>query len=47
MTKKYGQAVVVFDGYKAGSSTKDCTYRRRFRLSGMEGDIQYVYEATY
>ena len=46
MTKKYGQAMVVFDGYQAGSSMKDCTHRRRFRLSGTEGDIQYVYEAT-
>jgi len=28
VTKHYGQAVVVFDGYAAGPSTKDCTHHR-------------------
>ena len=34
VTKHYGQAVVVFDGYEAGPSTKDSTYQRR---TGCEG----------
>ena len=34
MTKHYGQAVVVFDGYEAGPSTKDSTHERR---TGCEG----------
>jgi len=29
VTKHYGQAVVVFDGYAAGPSTKDCTHRHQ------------------
>ena len=29
VTKHYGQAVVVFDGYEAGPSTKDSTHERR------------------
>ena len=29
VTKKYGQAVVAFDGYQAGPSTNECTHRRR------------------
>ena len=28
VTKQYGQAVVIFDGYAAGPSTKDCTHHR-------------------
>ena len=28
VTKHYGQAVVIFDGYAAGPSTKDCTHHR-------------------
>ena len=34
VTKHYGQAVVVFDGYEAGPSTKDSTYQRQ---TGCEG----------
>ena len=34
VTKKYGQAVVVFDGYHAGPSMKDCTHRRRVGCQG-------------
>ena len=34
MTNHYGQAVVVFDGYEAGPSTKDSTHQRR---TGCEG----------
>ena len=34
MTKYYGQAVVVFDGDKAGASTKDSMHARR---AGHEG----------
>ena len=34
MTKYYGQAVVVFDGDKAGASTKDSMHARR---AGCEG----------
>ena len=36
VTKKYGQAVVVFDGYQAGSSTKDSTDRRRIGCQGQK-----------
>ena len=28
VTKHYGQAVVIFDSYAAGPSTKDCTRHR-------------------
>ena len=34
MTKHYGQAVVVFDGYEAGPSTKDSTHQCRTRCEG-------------
>ena len=34
VTKYYGQAVVVFDGDKAGASTKDSTHHRG---AGCEG----------
>jgi hypothetical protein len=29
VTRKYGQATIVFDGYEDGPSTKDCTHLRR------------------
>ena len=29
MNDHYGQAIVVFDGYTGGSSTKDCTHNKR------------------
>ena len=29
ITRKYGQATIVFDGYEDGPSTKDCTHLRR------------------
>ena len=35
VTKHYGQAVVIFDGYAAGPSTKDCTHH--CRGGGREG----------
>ena len=31
--QRYGKAMVVFDGYKNGPSTKDCTHQRRTSLS--------------
>jgi 5'-3' exonuclease len=34
VTKHYGQAVVVFDGYEAGPSTKDSTHQRRVECEG-------------
>ena len=40
VTKKYGQAMVVFYGYQAVPSTKDSTHRRRVGCQG------YIYEAT-
>ena len=36
VTKKYGQAVVVFDGYHAGPSMKDSTHQRRVGCQGQK-----------
>lgn len=33
VVQRYGKATVVFDGYKNGPSTKDCTHQRRTSLS--------------
>ena len=34
VTKKYGKAVIVFDGYADGPSVKDCTHQRRGHGAG-------------
>ncbi|KXJ15152.1 hypothetical protein AC249_AIPGENE11297 [Exaiptasia diaphana] len=31
--RRYGQAIVVFDGYEEGPSTKDCAHQRRAGIS--------------
>ena len=43
MTKHYGRAVVVFDVYEAGPSTKDSTHQRRTGLRE-ESDVQSFHE---
>ena len=44
VTKKYGQAMVVFAGYRA--INEGLHRSAQGRLSGTEGDVQYVYEVT-
>jgi len=43
MTQRYSQAMVLFDGYKEGPSTKDCAHQRRSGVSGpsvnFDGDM--------
>ena len=43
VTRRYGQATVVFDGYEDGPSTKDCAHQRRSGICGpavsFDGDM--------
>lgn len=34
LKRRYKRATIVFDGYEAGPSTKDCTHQRRSSVSG-------------
>ena len=45
MTQYYGLAVVVFDGAKAGASTKDSTHHRQ---AGCEGrKVEYNAQSSH